>query len=70
MKERRHGLSDLDSATLLDLLRDCANSPPNLDLRDEPTSTKLCLDSSLQVYGTTMILSNSGCLAHGSALIR
>ena len=30
MKERRHGLSDLDNASLLDLLQDCANSPPNL----------------------------------------
>ena len=37
VKERRHGLSELDGATLLDLLRDCANSPPNLDLQDKPT---------------------------------
>ena len=37
VKERRHGLSELDGATLLDLLRDCANSPPNLNLQDKPT---------------------------------
>ena len=36
MKEKRHGLSDVDGATLLDLLRDCANSPPNRDLQGKP----------------------------------
>ncbi len=36
VKERRHGLSEIDATTLLDLLRDCANSPPNFDLQDEP----------------------------------
>ena len=36
MKEKRHGLSDMDCATLLDMLRDCANSPPNRDLLDMP----------------------------------
>ena len=36
VKEKRHGLSDVDGATLLDLLRDCANSPPNRDLQCKP----------------------------------
>lgn len=37
VKERKHGLSEMQGATLLDLLRDCANAPPNRDLQDEPS---------------------------------
>jgi hypothetical protein len=36
VKERKHGLSDTQAATLLDLLRDCANAPPNYDLPNKP----------------------------------
>ena len=37
MKEKKHGLSDTQAATLLDLLRDCANAPPNYNFPDEPS---------------------------------
>lgn len=36
VKERKHGLSEMQGATLLDLLRDCANAPPNWTLHDKP----------------------------------
>ena len=36
VKERKHGLSDIQAATLLDLLRDCANAPPNHNCPDKP----------------------------------
>ena len=29
VKDRKHGLSEIQAATLLDLLRDCANAPVN-----------------------------------------
>ena len=37
VKDKKHGLSDLQAAALLDLLRDCANAPPNFNLPDEPS---------------------------------
>ena len=37
VKERKHGLSDTQAAALLDLLRDCANAPPNYNLTDKAT---------------------------------
>ena len=37
VKERKHGLSDTQAITLLDLLRDCANAPPNYNLPDMPS---------------------------------
>ena len=36
VKERKHGLLDTQAETLLDLLRNCANAPPNYDLHDKP----------------------------------
>ncbi len=36
VKERRHGLNDIEASTLLDLLRDCASAPPNWNLPDQP----------------------------------
>ena len=35
VKERKHGLLDTQAATLLDLLHDCANTPPNHDLHNK-----------------------------------
>ena len=35
VKERRHGQSDIEASTLLDLLRDCASAPPNWNLPDQ-----------------------------------
>ena len=36
VKERKYGLSDIQAATLLDLLHDCANAPPNHNCPDKP----------------------------------
>ena len=36
VKERKHGLSDTQAATLLDLLSDCANAPTNYNLPHNP----------------------------------
>ncbi len=36
VKERRHGLNDIEASVLLDLLRDCASAPPNWNLPDQP----------------------------------
>ena len=36
VKDKKHGLSDAQASDLLDLLRDCANAPPN---RDNPDCT-------------------------------
>ena len=37
VKDRKHGLTDTQSSELLDLLRDCANSPVNTSVEKEPT---------------------------------
>ena len=36
VKDRKHGLSERSAATLLDLLRDCANAPVNSMIENEP----------------------------------
>ena len=36
VKEKKHGLSDIQASSLLNLLRDCANVPPNHNLPDQP----------------------------------
>ena len=36
VKDKKHGLSDIQAATLLDLLRDCANAPVNSNVEDQP----------------------------------
>ena len=36
VKDRKHGLSEIQAATLLDLLRDCANAPVNSTVKNEP----------------------------------
>ena len=36
VKDRKHGLSEIQAATLLDLLRDCANAPVNSTVENEP----------------------------------
>ena len=36
VKDRKHGLSEIQAATLLDLLRDCANAPVNFTVENEP----------------------------------
>lgn len=35
-KERKHGLSNIQAAVLLDLLRNCANAPPNHNMPNKP----------------------------------
>ena len=35
VKDRKHGLSEIQAATLLDLLRDCANAPVNSTVENE-----------------------------------
>ena len=37
VKDLKHGLSELQGSLLLDLLRDCANAPPNGDIHDKPS---------------------------------
>ena len=46
VKDRKHGLSDTEAASLLDHLRDCANSPVNMVTDNEPLDHifKLSLD--------------------------
>ena len=36
VKDKKHGLSEIQAATLLDLLRDCANAPVNSNVEDQP----------------------------------
>ena len=36
VKDRKHGLSEMQAVTLLDLLRDCANAPVNFTVENEP----------------------------------
>ena len=36
VKDRKHGLSEIQAATLLDLLRDCANAPVNSTVEGKP----------------------------------
>ena len=35
MKDKKHGLSNVQGSVLLELLRDCASAPPNRDICDE-----------------------------------
>ena len=37
VKDRKHDLSEIQATTLLDLLRDCANSPVNSTVENEPS---------------------------------
>ena len=37
VKNRKHGLSEIQATTLLDLLRDCANAPVNSTVQNEPS---------------------------------
>ena len=38
VKEKKHGLSEIQASTLLDLLRDCANAPVNTTVDNQPSN--------------------------------